>query len=216
MGGSCTDLEFVKTGHHDLGVIRVQQVRQPTGAISEGSQHESAVRNALRTRRRHANRTLRRQSRHDLGGLREGFPNDGVRNDAGLLLHRLADGSEEHDLLLRPAVLLVDPHDVQKAVDAEEPRSGHRRDARIRERDGPIVALEAARETSDADLTEVPELAGYLGLEDHPHAHALAVQYARRQHGFDRVSDRVPKVDEVPQPRRLALVVGDYVRFDGD
>jgi hypothetical protein len=197
MGESHTYLEFMKSGHHDLSVIGVQQVSQSAGAASEGSQHESAIRKALRTRRGHANWTLRRHSGDNLGSLGESFPYDGVRNDAGLLLHRLADGGKEHDLLLRPAVLLIDPHDVQQAVDAEKPRSGHGHDARIRQRDGQVVALQAAREAPDADLSEVPELAGHLGLEDHPHADALAVQYAGRQHGFDRVSDRVAKVDEV-------------------
>jgi len=206
----------MKRGHHDLGVVRVQQVSQPAGATPEGSQHERAIRNALRTGRGHADRALRRDSGDDLGGLGEGLADDGIGNDAGLLLHGLADGGEEHDLLLRPAVLLVDPHDVQQTVDAEQPRRGHGRDARVGQRDGQVVAPEAARQAADADLSEVPELAGHLGLEDHPHADALAVQDARRQDGFDRVPDRVAKVDEVAQPGRLALVVGDDVGFDGD
>ena len=87
---------------------------------------------------------------------------------------------------------------------------------RIRERDGQVVALEAAHQAADADLSEVSELAGHLALEDYPDADALAVQDARRQHGFDRVPDRVAKVDEVAQPGHLALVVGHDVRFDGD
>ena len=194
----------------------MQQVSQPAGATSEGGQHESAVRNALRSGRGHADRALRRDSRDDLGSLGESLADDGIGHDAGLLLHGLADGGEEDDLLLRPAVLLVDPHDIQQAVDAEQPRRGHGREARIRERDGQVVAPEAARQTADADLSEVSELAGHLGLEDHPHADALAVQDARRQHGFDRVPDRVTKVDEVAQPGRLPLVVGHDVRFDGD
>ena len=60
------------------------------------------------------------------------------------------------------------------------------------------------------------ELTGHFCLEDHSDADALAVQYTGSQHGFNRVSDRVSKVDEVAQPSRLALVVGDYMRFDGD
>ena len=75
---------------------------------------------------------------------------------------------------------------------------------------------EAARQAAGADLSEVSELAGHLALDDHPDADALAVQDAGRQHGFDRVPDRVAKVDEVAQPGRLALVVGHDVRFDGD
>ena len=215
-GGPCTDFEFMKSGHHDLGVIRVQQVPQPAGAAPECGQHEGAIRNALRSGRGHADRALRGDSGDDLGGLGECLDDDGVGHDAGLLLHGRADAGEQHDLLLRPAVLLVDPHDVQQAVDAEQPRRGHGRDARIGERDGQVVALEAARQTADADLSEVAQLAGHLGLEDHPHADALAVQDARRQHGLDRVPDRVPKVDEVAQARRLALVVRHDVRLDGD
>jgi hypothetical protein len=42
------------------------------------------------------------------------------------------------------------------------------------------------------------------------------VQYTGRQHGFNRVSDRMSKVDEVAQPSRLPLVVGDYMRLDRD
>lgn len=60
------------------------------------------------------------------------------------------------------------------------------------------------------------ELAGHLGLEDHSDTDTLAVQHTGRQHGLDRVSDRVSKVDEVAQPGRLALVVGDDMRLDGD
>jgi len=75
---------------------------------------------------------------------------------------------------------------------------------------------EAACEAANADLSEVSELAGHLALDDHPDADALAVQDAGRQHGFDRVPDRVAKVDEVAQPARLALVIGHNVRFDGD
>ena len=194
---ACTDLQLVKSGHHDLGVIRVQQVSQPTGATSEGSQHESTVRNALRTRRGHANWALRRHSRDDFGRLGEGLADNGIGNYARFLLHRLADGSQQHDLLLRPAVLLVDAHDVQQAADGEKPRGREARDTRIRQRDGQVVALQAAREAPNADLSEMSELAGHLGLEDHPDADALAVQHSRRQDGFDRVSDRVSKVDEV-------------------
>jgi hypothetical protein len=40
-------------------------------------------------------------------------------NDAGLLLHHLANSGEEYDLLLRPAVFLVDSHDVEQAVSGE-------------------------------------------------------------------------------------------------
>jgi len=75
---------------------------------------------------------------------------------------------------------------------------------------------EAAHEAADADLSEVSELAGHLTLDDHPDADALAVQDAGHQHGFDRMPDRVAKVDEVAQPSRLALVVGHDVHFDRD
>ena len=75
---------------------------------------------------------------------------------------------------------------------------------------------EAARQAASADLSEVSELAGHLALNDHPNADALAVQDAGRQHGFDRVPDRVAKVDEVAQPGRLVLIVGHDVHFDRD
>jgi hypothetical protein len=60
------------------------------------------------------------------------------------------------------------------------------------------------------------ELTGHLGLENHSDADALAVQYTGRQHGFNRVSDCVSKVDEVAKPSRLAFVIRDYVRLDRD
>ena len=60
------------------------------------------------------------------------------------------------------------------------------------------------------------ELTGHLGLEDHSDADALAVQYAGRQYGFNRVSDCVSKVDEIAKPSRLPLVVRDYMRLDRD
>jgi len=75
---------------------------------------------------------------------------------------------------------------------------------------------EAVREAADADLSEVSELAGHLTLDDHPDADALAVQDAGRQHGFDRVPDRVAKVDKVAQPGHLVLVIGHDVHFDRD
>jgi len=62
----------------------------------------------------------------------------------------------------------------------------------------------------------VSELAGHLALENYPDTDALAVQDARRQHGFDRMPDRVAKVDKVAQPGHLTLVVGHDVRFDRD
>jgi hypothetical protein len=84
------------------------------------------------------------------------------------------------------------------------------------------AALQAARKAPNANLFKVselparPELAGHLGLEDHSDADTLAVQHTGHQHGFNHVSDRVSKVDEVAQPGRLALVVGDDMRLDGD
>jgi hypothetical protein len=47
---------------------------------------------------------------------------DGVWNDAGPLFHRLADGSEENDLLFGAAVFLVDLHYIQQAVNGEKLR----------------------------------------------------------------------------------------------
>jgi len=75
---------------------------------------------------------------------------------------------------------------------------------------------EAACQAADADLSEVSELVGHLTLDDHPDADALAMQDAGCQHSFDRVPDRVAKVDKVAQPSRLTLVVGHNVRFDRD
>jgi len=75
---------------------------------------------------------------------------------------------------------------------------------------------EAAHQAADTDLSEVSKLAGHLALDDHPDADALAVQDAGCQHGFNRMPDRVAKVDEIVQPGRLMLVIGHDVHFDRD
>jgi len=75
---------------------------------------------------------------------------------------------------------------------------------------------EAAHQVADADLSKVSKLAGHLALNDHPDTDALTVQDAGHQHSFDRVPNRVVKVDKVAQPGRLTLIVGHDVCFNRD
>jgi hypothetical protein len=209
-----TDLQVLERGHHDLRVVRVQEVSEAARALRERGEHECAVADRLAAGRREADACLRR-GREDCGGLGERARDERICDDARALLVGLADAAEEHDLLLRARVLLVDTHDVQEVVNGQVPRGGEACNPRIVHGHGQVVRLERADEAADGDLAEHAARARDLGLEDDANGDRLAVENRGREDGLERVPDGVSEVDEVAEPG-LALVDGDDVRLDAD
>lgn len=208
-------LEFVESGHHNLGIIGVQKVPQPTGTLAQSSQDQSAVGDTLGTRCRHHNRVVRRDTRNDLCGFRERFGNKRVLDHGRFLFVGSTDPGQNDDLLFISAVLLVNAHDVQKAVNSQETRSREAGDAGVGQGNWEVVSLEAARETANADLGQDAHLTRELSLKNHTDADTLAMKDGRRQNGLDGMADTVAKVDEVTESG-LALINGDNVRLDRD
>lgn len=125
------------------------------------------------------------------------------------------DSRQNHNFLLGATVLLVDFHNIQKAVDGQQLRCREAGNARICQGHRQIVSLERTSEPTYADLREDSHLSGDLSLEDHADTNTLAVEDSRGKDSLNGMADRVSKVDEVAKTG-LALVDGDDVRLDRD
>ena len=131
----------------------MQQVAQAAGAFGEGSEDECTVRHALRAGRRQRHRLARYAARRAyLDRRREHARDHGVRHGAGPLLGGRADARQEHNLLGRAGVFLVDAHNVQQTRRGDGLRLRQRGDARIFERDGQSIVRQRPHEPPDHDL----------------------------------------------------------------
>jgi hypothetical protein len=198
-----------------LGVVAVKQVAQAAGAVSERGEHKRTVGDTLATRGAHPNRVSARDTRNDTAGFGQHAANNLVLDPGSALLVRLADPRQQHNLLLRARVLLVDLHNVQQTVDGQETRRGDGGDPRVLHGSRETVRLERAGETADANLAEYAALTGNFSFEDHPNSNALSVKDRGGKHGLDSMADGVTKVDEVAKTS-LALVERNDMGLDPD
>ena len=107
---------------------------------------------------------MSRDTGDDLASLGKGLGNDGISDRGGLLLVCGADPGEDDNLLDWTAVLLVDPHDVEKLIDSDELGSGNASNSGIVDGHGEVVRLETPGETTDTYLAQYAHLAGNFGL----------------------------------------------------
>ena len=190
---------------HVLRVVRVQQAVDARGALAEGGQDEGAVRDALGAGRGHADREAGGHARGDADRGRQHDADGAVLDDAGARLVRLADGGQQHDLLVAALVLLVDGHLLEQQVDGALLAGRQPGDAPVVQRGGQVVARDALGQAGDGAGAEHAEEAGELGLAHHADGDALAVQDLRGEDGLVGVADGVAKVEQVAQAA-LALV----------
>lgn len=206
-------LELNKSGHHDLSIVRVQQVGELASAFAESSENECAIGDTLRAGGSHADWVLGGNTGDDLAGLAQSLGNNLVLDASRLLFISLSDPLEQHDPLFGTAVLFVDFHDIEKLFNGEELGCGDSFDTGVVDGDGEIVGLDAARQPTNTNLTKDTQLTGNLRLEHHTNAYALSMKNGRSKNSLDSMADTVSKVDEIAKTG-LTLIDGDDVRLD--
>ena len=192
-----THLQFNECVHHDLGIIRVEEVLETARSGTEGSQQEGTVGDALGPRSGQLNRVMSRDAGNDLTSLRKGLGNDRISDSGSLLLVCGTDPGKDDNLLDRTTILLVDLHDVEKPIDSDELDSRNASDSGIVDRYGKVVRLETPGEPTNAYLAQHAHLAGNLRLQYHSDTDAFSVENGRGQNGFDGVTDGMAKVDQI-------------------
>lgn len=158
------------------------------------------------------NGVLTRCPRGDFRSFGQNLGNDAVRDDRSLLFIRRPNTCKDNNLLRRPAILFVDPHNIQQLLRSKQLRSRNAFDPWILQRHRQVIRLQAPRQPAHPNLSEDSERSSNLRLKNHTHADTFAMQNAGRQHSLDSMSDGVSEVDKIAQAS-LALVYSNYVGF---